>query len=631
MNHGFFRVASATPKIKIGDCDYNALQINSLIDDLYAKHAQIVVFPDTCITGSTAGDLFWQESLVDSAFDKLKAIAEHTEGKEVVAIVGLPICFEEQLYDCAAVIYNGEIVGLIPKTHISDADANETRYFKSGKYVEGEYEGIPFGANLIFDFDRVPGLKLGVELGGDLWVPNPPSTALSIAGATVIANLSANREIVGRKIYRKSLVCTQSERAKVAYIYADAGEGESTTDFVFSAHNMIYECGRKLAEANRFKNEAVYADIDLERVVAKRRELCRKVDVYFDANHIDVDLKPMNYAVEREIQMSPFVPRDKKKRMHACNEAIEIQVAGLKQRLEAIGCKHAIIGVSGGLDSTLAMIVTAEAFDQLGIPRANIHAYTLPGYGTSDRTHNNAGGLAKTLGCSFKEINIEKAVDQHFEQIGHDKNNKNSTYENAQARERTFLLMDLANDLGGIVVGTGDMSELALGWATYNGDHMSMYGVNASVPKTMIRFIVKYYADASDNDKLKKILYDVLDTPVSPELLPSDDGMISQRTEELVGPYLLHDFFLYYMLTYGYTPGKIAFLAEKAFEGKYDRRKIVECLKIFYKRFFESQFKRSCSPDGPKVTNLSLSPRGGLTLPSDADVRAWLDAVNDIE
>ena len=635
MNNGFVKVACATPKIKVGDCSYNADMICKKIDEVWENKAQFLVFPELCRTGYTASDLFWQKSLQDKAMNALTdIIVPHTEDKEIVVIVGLPMSYENKLYNVAAVVYNGEIMGFVPKSYIPNySEFYEARHFTSGKGVDGvkelkeEEEEISFGTKLLFRCENFDNFIFAVEICEDLWVANPPSINHSLAGATVVANLSASDEVTGKSEYRKNLIMGQSARTVSAYLYADAGEGESSTDLVFSGHNIIAENGNILAESKRFKNETIYADIDLDRLTLERQKMTTYIseDIKDEYEVIDIPLKICEFKFERKIDNAPFVPSDVTKREERCEEILSIQTMGLKKRLEHTNCKCAVVGISGGLDSTLALLVTVRAFDSLGLDRKGIIAVTMPGFGTTDRTYNNAVYMIKQLGCDFKEVNISKAVKLHFEQIGHDIEKHDVTYENAQARQRTYLLMDFANEYNGMVIGTGDMSELALGWATYNGDHMSMYGVNAGVPKTLVRHLVKYYADTCDDKKLSDILNDVLDTPVSPELLPPKDGKIAQKTEDLVGPYELHDFFLYYVLRFGYTPKKVLFLAEQAFLGQYDKDTILKWLKTFYRRFFAQQFKRSCLPDGPKVGSVAVSPRGDLRMPSDATAREWLE------
>ena len=630
MNNGFVKVAAATPKIKVGDCGYNGAQICKIIDEVYDNGAQLVVFPELCITGYTCSDLFWQKSMLDMAKTHLQFIAEHCEDKEIVAIVGLPMIYRSKLYNVAAVIYDGEILGLVPKTYIPNySEFYEARHFTSGKNKDGYVmigeEEVPFGTEILFNCVNFENFSFAIEICEDLWVPNPPSTSHTLAGATVIANLSASDETTGKDIYRTGLVSGQSARTLSAYIYADAGEGESTTDLVFAGHNIIAENGNILSQSKRFENQTIYADIDLDRLAAERAKMTTFIpDEELSYEEVEVELEPIDFEVERVIDNAPFVPSNTNEREKRCEEILSIQTMGLKKRLEHTNCKNAVVGISGGLDSTLALLVTARAFDKLNLDRKGIIAVTMPGFGTTDRTYTNAVSMIEKLGCTFKEVNISEATVLHMNQIEHDINIHDVTYENAQARQRTYLLMDFANEHNGMVIGTGDMSELALGWATYNGDHMSMYGVNASVPKTLVRHLVHYYADTCEDQELKEVLYDVLDTPVSPELLPPKDGEIAQKTEDLVGPYELHDFFLYYLLRFSYEPSKIYRIARYAFEGEYDDATIYKWLYTFCRRFFIQQFKRSCLPDGPKVGTVALSPRGDWRMPSDACSEVWL-------
>lgn len=641
MNNGFVKVAAATPEIKVGDCGHNASEICRLMDEVYANGAQFVVFPELCITGYTCSDLFWQKSMLRNAKEKLKEIVKHSEGMELIAIVGLPFVLEGKLYNVAAVLYNGRIMGMVPKSYIPNySEFYEARHFVSGKDLETRYvcpdmqekqpneesEAFFFGKNILFKCEKIENFTFAIEICEDLWVSNPPSTSHALAGATVIANLSASDEITGKDIYRRNLVSGQSARTLTAYVYADAGEGESSTDLVFAAHNIIAENGSVLAEAERFKNETIYADVDLDKLAAERQRMTTfRPESEEQYDEVRIPLKPKVFEFTRVINKAPFVPANETDREKRCEEILTIQTMGLKKRLEHTNCKCAVVGISGGLDSTLALLVTVRAFDALGIDRKGILAVTMPGFGTTDRTYTNAVSMINTLGCDFREVNISEATLLHLKQIGHDMNQHDVTYENAQARQRTYLLMDFANEYNGMVIGTGDMSELALGWATYNGDHMSMYGVNSGVPKTLVRHLVKYVADTCNDEGLTGILNDVLDTPVSPELLPPKDGAISQKTEDLVGPYELHDFFLYYILRFGFAPQKVFFLAKQAFAGQYDEDTIKTWLKTFYRRFFSQQFKRSCLPDGPKVGTVAVSPRGDLRMPSDACVREWID------
>ena len=555
-----------------------------------------------------------------------------TENKSMLVVVGCPIVIKQKLYNCAVVISDGSILGIVPKTHLPNySEFYELRHFTSGEGLEEDlWFGEEFGyvnvaVNQLFKCKEIPELVVACEICEDLWVPLPPSTYHAMAGATVICNPSASVETTTKESYRRSLVSNQSARLLAAYIYADAGEGESTQDVVYSGHHLICENGSVLAEAKRFTNEIIYADIDVQKLAAERRKMTSfpggQTDDYFEQ---EFSLEVKENKITRTFPKAPFVPDNQDERDKRCDEILSLQSMGLKKRLEHTNCKHAVVGISGGLDSTLAVLVTARAFDLLDIPRENLICVTMPCFGTTDRTYQNAVSLIKELGATLKEVRIEKAVRQHFADIGHDENNHDVTYENSQARERTQILMDMANQYNGMVIGTGDMSELALGWATYNGDHMSMYAVNCSVPKTLVRYLVLYYAETTENKKLSEVLMDVLDTPVSPELLPPVDGVISQKTEDLVGPYELHDFFLYYMLRFGFPKAKLYRMAKLTFDGVYDDETIKKWLDKFYWRFFSQQFKRSCLPDGPKVGSVAVSPRGDLRMPSDASPTAWL-------
>lgn len=636
MKHGFVKVAAITPKIKVADPVYNALVICEKMDEAVKKGAQILVFPELCLTGYTCNDLFLQEFLLKKTREQLIVIANHTIGLDALLFVGLPLEYEQKLYNVAAVLQNGEILAFIPKSNIPNyAEFYEYRYFTPGNKEVAtcifEGEEIPIGTNILLETTAIEGLLVGCEICEDAWVANPPSTAHALAGATVIVNLSASDETVGKDTYRETLLSATSARLLAAYIYASAGEGESTQDLVFGGHNIIVENGMILAEAARFRNETIYADVDVHRIRAERRRMTSfQLETDREYLVIPFELEEKEVQLDRKFGTMPFVPANKQMREKRCEEILSIQSYGLKKRYEHTGCKTAVIGISGGLDSTLALLVTVRAFDLLGIGRKNIIAVTMPCFGTTDRTYENACILAKTLGATLEEVDIREAVTLHFRDIKQDSNEHDVTYENGQARERTQVLMDIANKSGGLVIGTGDMSELALGWATYNGDHMSMYGVNAGVPKTLVRHLVRFYADTCKNEELNKVLLDVLDTPVSPELLPPADGKIAQKTEDIVGPYELHDFFLYYMLRCGFEPSKIYRIAKDAFAGEYRETFILKWLKIFYKRYFAQQFKRSCLPDGPKVGSVAVSPRGDLRMPSDAAVRIWMDEADKL-
>ena len=635
MRHGFVKTCAITPKIRVADTVYNGQIIMDSMEEASRVGAKLVVFPELCITGYTCGDLFWQNKLITSAKEELIKIAEKSRELDGIFFVGLPYDINGKIYNMAAAVSGGEVIGMVPKTYIPNYNEfYEARYFTSGQNL-CTVEYLPDGTevevdtDLIFRCEDMPQLKIAVEICEDLWTPNPPSIGHAMAGANVIVNLSASDENTGKSQYRRELVSGQSARLLCGYIYASAGEGESTQDVVYSGHNIIAENGKILAESKRFTNEPVYMELDVNRLESERRRMSTFVteDVYTE---IGFSLKLEDVELSRYIDPAPFVPGSKADRDMRCDEILMIQAMGLKKRLEHTGCQSAVIGISGGLDSTLALLVTVRAFDLLGMDHSRIAAVTMPGFGTTDRTYDNAVNLIKCLGAEFIEVDIKNAVNVHFTDIGHDSSIHDVTYENGQARERTQILMDLANKKNGMVIGTGDLSELALGWATYNGDHMSMYAVNASVPKTLVRHLVKYYADTCGDELLEKTLLDVLDTPVSPELLPPEEGQISQKTEDLVGPYELHDFFLYYMLRCGYEPLKIYRLAKIAFEGKYDDEFIMKWLKIFYRRFFAQQFKRSCLPDGPKVGSVAVSPRGDLRMPSDACGRIWLDELENI-
>lgn len=632
MKDGFIKVAAATPKIKVADPAYNTEEILKIIDETEKKGASILVFSELTISGYTCGDLFSQQPLLTECKNQLLRIVKATENKSMLVVVGCPIVIKQKLYNCAVVISDGSILGIVPKTHLPNySEFYELRHFTSGEGLEEDlWFGEEFGyvnvaVNQLFKCKEIPELVVACEICEDLWVPLPPSTYHAMAGATVICNPSASVETTTKESYRRSLVSNQSARLLAAYIYADAGEGESTQDVVYSGHHLICENGSVLAEAKRFTNEIIYADIDVQKLAAERRKMTSfpggQTDDYFEQ---EFSLEVKENKITRTFPKAPFVPDNQDERDKRCDEILSLQSMGLKKRLEHTNCKHAVVGISGGLDSTLAVLVTARAFDLLDIPGENLICVTMPCFGTTDRTYQNAVSLIKELGATLKEVRIEKAVRQHFADIGHDENNHDVTYENSQARERTQILMDMANQYNGMVIGTGDMSELALGWATYNGDHMSMYAVNCSVPKTLVRYLVLYYAETTENKKLSEVLMDVLDTPVSPELLPPVDGVISQKTEDLVGPYELHDFFLYYMLRFGFPKAKLYRMAKLTFDGVYDDETIKKWLDKFYWRFFSQQFKRSCLPDGPKVGSVAVSPRGDLRMPSDASPTAWL-------
>ncbi len=631
MNYGFFRVAAASLKLKVANPSYNKEEIKKAIDKAVSEDVRLLVTPELSITGYTCADLFFTKALQQSAGEALEDIAVYTQGKNIAVVVGLPVAFYNSLYNCAVVLMNGEILGIVPKTHIANYNEfYEKRWFASGKQFEA-CQGINlYGfetkiGNQIFDLGG--GVVLGIEICEDLWVPNPPSSKLIQHGANIIVNLSASDEYVSKAEYRRDLIANQSARCICGYVYAGASVYESTTDLVFSGATLIAENGSMLAEGERFSRDNVItiADIDVEKLNSLRLNNMSFENssdgIGFSKHSIDNKNNDLKY---RFVDSHPFVPADDEKRRERCREIFSIQAAGLAKRIEHVGSSGAVIGISGGLDSTLALLVAVEAMKLLGKSNSDILGITMPGFGTTDRTYNNAIDLMKCLGVTVKEISIKNACIQHMKDIEHDADIKDITYENTQARERTQILFDMANKHGKLLVGTGDLSELAMGWCTYNGDHMSMYGVNASVPKTLVRYLVEYVAGISEK-KTADILYDVLDTPVSPELLPPDEnGKIAQKTEENIGPYELHDFFLYHFVRFGFSKEKLQLLAEKAFNRKYESEEISKWLGVFLKRFFISQFKRSCIPDSPKVGSVSLSPRGDWRMPSDASFADYL-------
>ena len=627
MVYGFIRTACASPRLKVADCIFNAKNIVETAKAAAKNGTTVIVFPELSITGYTCGDLFFQESLQHEAQQQLISIIKQTAKLGSLIFVGLPVPRTEGIYNCAAAICNGQLLALYAKSFLPNySEFYERRQFTpfqqnmETQFVSfAGFDNIPFGTDILIQDKSNPSLKIACELCEDLWVPVPPSSRHILAGATVITNLSAGNEIIGKTEYRRNLVKSQSARSICAYLYANAGMDESTQDMVFAGHNLIVENGTVLAESTLFSNEIIYADIDVERLCQERR---KTTSFGYSVNNslmttdyitVSVNLKDTK-KFSRFIDPHPFVPNDVEKRTQRCLEVITLQYQGLAKRLRHINCQSAVVGLSGGLDSTLALLITCRAFDSVGISRKKITAITMPCFGTTNRTYNNACALAHECGVTLKEVQIADSVRQHFKDIGQNENIHDVTYENCQARERTQVLMDYANKTNGIVIGTGDLSELALGWCTYNGDHMSMYGVNSSIPKTLVRYLVQWFADENNS----AVLRDILDTPVSPELLPPTDGKISQVTEDLVGPYELHDFFLYYLLRFGFSPSKIFFLAQHSELAKtYNTATILKWLKTFYRRFFSQQFKRSCMPDGPKVVSISLSPRGDLRMPSD--------------
>ena len=634
-NFGFIKVASAIPQVKVADCEWNISHIESMMSEADQNGASVIVFPELCITGYTCADLFQSQLLIDQTLEALNDVVEYTKTEvKLTTILGAPLRIDNQLFNCAVVIREGKILAVIPKTYLPNYNEfYEMRWFASSQDAMRDHitllgqKNIPFGRNIVMQANE---FSFGIELCEDLWTPIPPSSVLAIAGAQIIFNLSASNELIGKHNYLVDLIKQQSARTIAGYVYSSAGFGESSTDVVYAGNAIIAENGSILAKSQRFAtdNQIVYADIDIERIAADRQKNSTfKQGVSPLGNilprYINCDCPIVETELTRRFSPTPFVPSYDKMEEN-CEEIFNIQIAGLATRLHHTGLKTMVLGISGGLDSTLALLVCAKTCDKLGIDRSNIIGVTMPGFGTTNRTYTNAVEMIQKLGATFVEINIKNACMQHFEDLGHDPEIKDVTYENTQARERTQLLMDLANKHSGLVIGTGDLSELALGWATYNGDHMSMYAVNASIPKTLIRYMVQYASENQMEEAVRTNLLDVIDTPVSPELLPAtEDGNIAQITEDLVGPYELHDFFLYYTLRCGFSPAKIEYLAQRTFADKYDDETINHWLRTFCRRFFNQQFKRSCMPDGPKVGSVCLSPRGDWRMPSDASSRSW--------
>lgn len=639
MNNGFVKIATAIPGVKVGDCKYNAEQIESLIIQAEGKGVEIICFPELSITGYTCADLFAQQLLIDEAEMGLINILNFSRSLNIISIIGLPVPYHGTLVNCAAIIQKGKILGLVPKTYLPNyKEFYEQRWFTSGT-VHGDSEVLLCGQVVLMSCNQIfntPTCRFGVEICEDVWAPIPPSSYLTLKGAEIIFNLSADNEIVGKQDYLRSLLSQQSARCLCGYVFSGCGFGESTQDLVFSGQALIYENGVLLAENERFslKEQMISSEIDVERMRAERR-----INTTFSASIASIEAKnvvqvdtelftPREFALTRKFDSTPFVPQGEALNRR-CEDIFAIQTAGLAKRLVHTGIKTVVVGISGGLDSTLALLVCARTFDKLGLNRSGIIGVTMPGFGTTDRTHDNAVNLMKSLNITIREINIKAACEQHFKDLGFEIDSHKVTYENAQARERTQILMDVANQVGGLVIGTGDLSELALGWATYNGDHMSMYGVNASIPKTLVKHLVTWVAGGLDNNEARTTLLDIVDTPISPELIPADkNGMISQKTEDLIGPYELHDFFLYYTLRFGFRPSKIYLLSRHAFGEKYTDSTIKKWLTTFFRRFFSQQFKRSCLPDGPKVGTCSLSPRGDWRMPSDASATAWIKECN---
>lgn len=646
MQNGFIKVAAAIPSVKVADCSYNVQQIESLIAMAEGKGVEVIVFPELCITGYTCQDLFKQTLLLEQAETSVLMLLDFTRKLDIISIVGVPVVVGDLLLNCAAVIQKGDLLGLVPKTYLPNySEFYEKRWFASSQDLQPSE--IRFAGNKIVVtpqptlFRTCDGAMFGVEICEDVWAPVPPSCNLALSGADIIFNLSASDELIGKHDYLKGLLAQQSARMISGYVYSGCGFGESTQDVVYGGNAIAYENGQILAESERFAfdSQLIITQIDVEKIRNERRTNSTYINAQrgHDSSIVNAHtVMPRDFELIRDVDPHPFIPKtdDMEK---SCDEIFSIQVAGLAKRLVHTGCKTVVVGISGGLDSTLALLVCVRTFDKLQLSRKGIVGVTMPGFGTTDRTYNNAVNLMKSLGITSREISIADAVKQHFNDIGHDINVHDVTYENSQARERTQILMDLSNQLGALVIGTGDLSELALGWATYNGDHMSMYGVNAGVPKTLIKYLVKFVAMSEDSDETRSILLDIIDTPISPELIPADEaGNITQKTEDLVGPYELHDFFLYHIIRFGYRPSKIFMLARKAFDGSnpeapfYDDETIKKWLTIFLRRFFNQQFKRSCLPDGPKVGSVSLSPRGDWRMPSDASSALWLKECEQI-
>ena len=636
MKDGFVSVACGTPKLRLADCDYNAEQTFTLMRKAEKAGAKVLVLPELGLTGYTCGDLFYQDTLLRAAEEALSTVLAATRNLEVVTAVGLPLRVNNKLYNCAVIIQKGTVLGVVPKTHLPNyGEFYEKRQFAAAPEENGTAtllgKSVPFGNKLVFRCATMPDLALGFEVCEDMWAPCSPAVDLAAAGATVVGNLSASNDIIGKDSYRRQLVTMQSAKLLCGYVYSSCGEGESTSDVVFGAHQMIAENGTMLAE-RRFDGGLLVSEIDVQKLCYERRrtQMFGKTPV---VQEIPFSLTLSETKLTRYVAPQPFVPEGKEDRDARCREILLIASLGLKQRLEHTGAKTAVVGLSGGLDSTLAVLITGLAMKMLDRPMTDIVAVTMPCFGTTDRTKNNAVVLAEQMGATLRTVDISTSVRSHFRDIGHDMENHSVTFENGQARERTQVLMDIANQTGGIVIGTGDLSELALGWCTYNGDHMSMYGVNASIPKTLVRHLVAYLArdNAKKDEALHDVLEDILDTPVSPELLPAVKGEISQRTEDLVGPYELHDFFLYYILRWGFSPRKVYRLALYALGKQYSRDVILKWLKTCYRRFFSQQFKRNCLPDGPKVGSVALSPRGDWRMPSDAKMNLWQAELETLE
>ncbi|MGI6123937.1 MAG: NAD(+) synthase [Acetivibrionales bacterium] len=643
MDYGFVRVGAAAHELRVADCIFNTEKIIEVIKDAEMKSVEFLVFPELCITGYTCGDLFLKDTLLKGAKEALVKIAKATSESTMVSIVGLPLIINGRIYNCAAVLQKGKILGIVPKTNLPNYNEfYEDRWFTGSDQLDVEEIWIdnymvPVGADLIFASKDREELVFGIEICEDLWSILPPSSFLTQGGATLLFNLSAGNELVSKAEFRRNLVKSQSSRCVAGYVYASSNSCESTTDAVFSGHLMIAENGNMLKESERFffESKLEIADIDLDRLTYNRRILqpSRRSSISKNYRIINFEYSPLAILdeIQREVNKNPFVPENSGELEERCSEILSIQTLGLMKRIKHTNIKKLVIGVSGGLDSTLAFIVIARVIESLGLPMGNIIAVTMPGFGTTGRTYDNSVAIIKEYGADLRVIDIKDACLQHFRDIGHDKDVHDVTYENVQARERTQILMDIANKEGGLVVGTGDLSEIALGWSTYNGDHMSMYTVNSGVPKTLVRHVINWYAAHEASENIKKILYDIIDTPISPELLPpSKTGEIVQKTEDILGPYEVHDFFLYYMQSYGTGPAKLLFMAERAFNGQYSSLQLKKWLTVFCKRFFSQQFKRSCMPDGPKVGTIGLSPRSDWKMPSDASVQLWLSELDNL-
>lgn len=637
MYDGFIKVAAATPQVRVADTEYNAEQIAAKMKEAADQGAALVVFPELSLTAYTCGDLFLQNTLIRGAEKGLEELLEYSHAFSMIAVVGLPVVYRGALWNCAAVIYQGKLLGVVPKSYIPGySEYAESRYFAGAAGENGMIrlagQEAPFGARLLFSCEELPEWIWGIEIGEDLMAPLPVSTQHALAGATMIVNCSAGSQIVGREEYRRLMVESQSARLNIGYVLSDAGDGESTTDMVYAGHNLIAERGELLKESIPFENELTVSEIDVSRLAFERR----RINTYPTVQNEGYTVIPFKMALQtveltRKIEAYPFIPESMEERRTRFEKILMMQAQGLKKRVQHTNCKSLVVGISGGLDSCLALLVAVRAMDLLGRDRKQIYSITMPCFGTTARTKGNAEILSEKLGVTLECIDITKSVMQHFSDIGQDPNQHDVTFENAQARERTKILMDRSNQTGGFVVGTGDLSELALGWATYNGDHMSMYGVNAGIPKTLVRHLVQHEADRMEDPELKAVLLDILATPVSPELLPAEDGEIAQKTEDIVGPYDLHDFYLYYIVRWAFSPVKIFRLASKAFEGVFDRETILKWMRTFYWRFFSQQFKRSCLADGPKVGSVGFSPRGDWKMPSDACVTLWRKELENLQ